>query len=469
MTSLFDLPVDKPNSNQTTESKRSRPTPTRVVLTVTELTTAIRLQLETAYPEVWVEGEILNSRLWKTGHLYFTLKDGSARLKGVMFRSALRYLKFKPEDGQQVVARGRVSVYEPNGEYQIVCEHMEPHGIGALQLAFDQLRRRLEEEGLFDADQKRPIPQLPRKIGVITSLDGAAIKDILQVLHRRHPNVHIVISPTRVQGQGAAHEIAHRLQQLGRVPEIDVIIIGRGGGSMEDLWAFNEEQVARAIASAPVPIISAVGHETDFTISDFVADVRAATPSAAAEIVVTRKDEIANRISRAQTQLIGALRSGLQRRLAEVRNLERRPGLTGWPARLTLRGRQAGELSHLLARSVRTTVVNQERRVHTLRLRLEALDLRRRFAVIRTRLVSARERLVHTTQATRRSREGLLRTIASRLDTLSPLAVLSRGYAVCWAADDRAIVRDSTTVSPGQEVRVTLHRGELECEVKRIK
>ena len=467
MTSLFDLPVDKPNPAQTTGSERARPAPTRLVLTVTELTTAIRLQLESAYPEVLVEGEISNSRLWKTGHLYFTLKDGNATLKGVMFRSALRHLKFKPEDGQHVVARGRVSVYEPKGEYQIVCEHMEPHGVGALQLAFDQLRRRLEEEGLFDADRKRPAPILPRKIGVLTSLDGAAIKDILQVLHRRYPNVHVVISPTRVQGQSATHEIARGLQQLGRVPEIDVIIIGRGGGSIEDLWAFNEEQVARAIASAPVPVISAVGHESDFTISDFVADVRAATPSAAAEIVVARKDEIANRITRCETQLIGALRNGLQRRLAGVHTLERRPGLTGWPARLTLRGRQAGELSYLLARSIRTTVVNQERRVHTLRLRLEALDLRRRFAVIRTRLVSARERLVHTTQTTRRTREGLLRAVAGRLETLSPLAVLSRGYAVCWTADGRAIVRDATTVTPGQEVRVTLHRGELECEVKR--
>ena len=467
MTDLFDLSADEPTPDQTPEPARPRPAPTRRVLTVTELTAAIRLQLESAYPEVWVEGEISNSRLWKTGHLYFTLKDGNAQLKSVMFRSALRYLRFKPEDGQHVVARGRVSVYEPKGEYQIVCEHMEPHGVGALQLAFDQLRRRLEQEGLFDADRKRPAPQLPRKIGVLTSLDGAAVKDILQVLHRRYPNVHVVISPARVQGDGAALEIARGLRQLGRVPGIDVIIVGRGGGSMEDLWAFNEERVARAIAAAPVPVISAVGHETDYTISDFVADVRAATPSAAAEIVVARKDEIASRITRSETRLRGALRDGLQRRRAEVHALERRPGLAGWPARLTLRGRQAAELSHLLARSVRTTVGRQERRVHTIRLRLAALDLRRRLAAIRTRLVAARERLVHTTQAARRTREGRLRAVAGRLETLSPLAVLSRGYAVCWTADGAAIVRDATTVTPGQGVRVTLHRGELECEVKR--
>ena len=283
---LFSLPF---------EDDRRRPAqpppPERRVLTVTELTAAIRGLLETSFGDVWVEGEISNCRVWNTGHMYFTLKDGGAQIKAVMFRSAVRYLKFKVEDGQHVVARGRLGVYDPKGEYQIVCEHLEPRGLGALQLAFEQLKKRLQAEGLFDPARKRPLPSLPRKIGIVTSLDGAAIRDIIQVLRRRHPNAHLVIRPTRVQGDGAADDIARALRAIAKVPGVDVVIAGRGGGSIEDLWAFNEEIVARAIAACPVPVISAVGHEVDFTIADFVADLRAPTPSAAAELVVAAKDD----------------------------------------------------------------------------------------------------------------------------------------------------------------------------------
>ncbi len=259
---------------------------------VTELTVRVRDLLEAEFFEVWVEGELSNCRVWNTGHLYFTLKDGASQIKAVIFRSALRYLKFKPADGLRVVARGRVSVYEPKGEYQLVCEHLEPHGLGALQLAFEQLKKRLQAEGLFDAARKRPLPSLPRKIGIVTSLDGAAIRDIIKVLRRRYANAHLVICPARVQGEDAAPEIARALRQIARVPGVDVVIVGRGGGSIEDLWAFNEEVVARAIARVPVPVISAVGHETDVTIADFVADVRAPTPSAAAELVVSAEGRV---------------------------------------------------------------------------------------------------------------------------------------------------------------------------------
>jgi exodeoxyribonuclease VII large subunit len=458
MTALFQLPFDEP--------KRGGRAPEHRVLSVTELTAAIRLELESTFPEVLVEGEISNSRLWKTGHFYFTLKDATGQLKAVMFRSSLSYIRFTPEDGQHVVARGRVSVYAPKGEYQLVCEHLEPHGLGALQLAFDQLRQRLKAEGLFDAARKRALPALPRKIGVVTSLDGAAIKDIIHILHRRYPNVHLVISPARVQGDGAGIEIVRSLRQLGRVAGIDVIIVGRGGGSIEDLWAFNEERVARAIAASPVPVISAVGHETDYTISDFVADLRVPTPSAAAEVVVARKDEMANRITRAEARLQSALRDLVQRCRAKVHALERRPGLAGWPARLVLRGRHAADFSHRLARSARATVGRQERRTYGLRLRLEALDLGRRLGDVRIRVLAAREHLVHAAHEVRRGRDGRLRAIAGRLENLSPLAVLSRGYAVCSTADHATIVHDASTVRPGQGVRVTLHRGELMCEVK---
>src|SRR5439155_3252325 len=253
-----------------------------------------------------------NCRIWNTGHLNFTLKDSAAQIRGVIFRSALRYLKFKPADGLRVVARGRVSVYEPKGEYQLVCEHLEPHGLGALQLAFDQLKKRLQDEGLFDAARKRPLPALPRKIGIVTSLDGAAIRDIVKVLGRRYANAHIVIRPARVQGDGAAVEIARGIRAIGRVAAVDVVIVGRGGGSIEDLWAFNEEIVARAIARCPVPIISAVGHETDVTIADFVADVRAPTPSAAAEIVVAAKEDFSARIDRLHDRLRAGARTRVQ-------------------------------------------------------------------------------------------------------------------------------------------------------------
>src|SRR5918912_285395 len=232
----------------------------RRILSVTELTVRLRDLLETEFGEIWVEGELSNCRVWNTGHLYFTLKDGSSQIRAVIFRSALRYLKFKPADGLRVVARGRVSVYEPKGEYQLVCEHLEPHGLGALQLAFDQLKKRLQAEGLFDAARKRPLPALPRKIGIVTSLDGAAIRDIIKVLRRRYANAHLIVRPTRVQGEGAALDIARAIAAIGKVRGVDVVIVGRGGGSIEDLWAFNEDVVARAIAGFLVPTTSAAGH-----------------------------------------------------------------------------------------------------------------------------------------------------------------------------------------------------------------
>src|SRR5436853_4426283 len=270
MSGLFDLPFE----DEPVPPAEARPVQRRV-LTVTELTVALRDTLEERFFEVWVEGELSGCRVWNTGHMYFTLKDGSSQVRSVIFRSALRYLKFKPADGLRVIARGKLSVYEPKGEYQFVCEHLEPHGLGARQLAFDQLKKRLQEEGLFDQARKRPLPALPRKIGIVTSLDGAAIRDIIKVLRRRYANAHLVICPARVQGEDAAPDIARALRQIARVPGVDAVIVARGGGSIEDLWAFNEEIVARAIARVPVPVVSGVGHETDVTIADFVADLRA--------------------------------------------------------------------------------------------------------------------------------------------------------------------------------------------------
>jgi len=475
MSDLFDLPFEEDEAPELEAGPPplvEPPAPSRPayrVLTVTELTVRVRDLLEAEFFEVWVEGELSNCRIWNTGHLYFTLKDGSSQIRAVIFRSALRYLKFKPVDGLRVVARGRVSVYEPKGEYQLVCEHLEPHGLGALQLAFDQLKARLQAEGLFDAARKRPLPSLPRKIGIVTSLDGAAIRDIIKVLRRRYANAHLVICPARVQGEDAAPEIARALRRIARIPGVDVVIVGRGGGSIEDLWAFNEEVVARAIARVPVPVISAVGHETDVTIADFVADVRAPTPSAAAELVVSAKDDFCSRIDRLHGRLGAAARGRVQALSRRVHVAGARPAFAGLPGRVAMRGRHAAELSHALARVMRAGLAARERRRQQIERQLTTFDLGRRLAGIRTRLVGAGGRLSGAVRRRQHRAEAQLGSVAGRLDTLSPLAVLGRGYAVAWNADRTRVLRDAAKVAPGDTVRVTLSRGELECEVRDTK
>ena len=444
------------------------PPAARRVLTVTELTIRIRDALEQQLGEVWVEGELSNCRIWNTGHLYFTLKDASSQLRGFMFRSALRYLRFKPSDGTRVLARGRITVYEPKGEYQLVCEHLEPQGLGALQLAFDQLKKRLQHEGLFDTARKRPLPALPRKIGIVTSVEGAAIRDIIKVLRRRYANAHLVIAPARVQGEGAALELARALRAIGRVNGVDVVIVGRGGGSIEDLWAFNEEIVARAIARCTVPVVSAVGHETDFTIADFVADVRAPTPSAAAELVVARKDEFCGRIDRLHDRLRAATRARVARVRSAVHALAGRSAFAGFAGRLAMRGRHTAELAHAIARLTRAMITARSRRLQAIERQLGTYDVGRRLADIRTRLVGADGRLAGAV-ARRHDRAGArLGHVAGRLESLSPLAVLGRGYAVCWDADRVRIIRAATDVSSGDTIRVTLSRGEIEAMVSKI-
>jgi exodeoxyribonuclease VII large subunit len=466
MTTLFDLPFEEdPQPEPVTREPEPPPPEPRRVLTVSELTARIRTLLEQKFFEIWVEGELSNCRVWNTGHMYFTLKDAGAQIKGVMFSSALRRLRFKPQDGLRVVARGKVSVYPVKGEYQILCEHLEPEGLGARQLAYEQLKQRLAAEGLFHQDRKRPLPALPRKIGVVTSLDGAAVRDIIKVLRSRYANAHIIIRPTRVQGEGAALDIARALAAIGKVRDVDVVIVGRGGGSIEDLWAFNEEVVARAIAGCRVPTISAVGHETDVTIADFVADVRAATPSAAAEMVVTRKDDFCARIDRLSQRVTSAMTARVHRLESKLRALEARAGYTGARGRIAMRGRHAADLSHELRRALRAQLAARERAYQALRLKLETFDLRRRLGQVRTRLVGADGRLVAAFDRGRHAHDARLRSAVARLESLSPLAVLGRGYAVCWNHDRTRIIRDATTVAAGDRVRVTLAAGEISCEV----
>lgn len=462
MTSLFDLPFEE-------EPEPVQPAaglPARVVVyTVSALTAEIRDCLDARFGEVAVEGELSNCRRYQTGHLYFTLKDRDAQIRAVMFRSAVRELRFKPEDGQHVLVRGRVSVYEAKGEYQLICDSLEPQGLGALQLAFEQLKRRLAAEGLFEETRKRPLPLLPRKIGIVTSLDGAALRDILSVLRKRYPQAHVVIRPARVQGDGAAGEIAQGLRAICRVPGVDVVIVARGGGSIEDLWAFNQEPVARAIASCPVPVISAVGHETDYTIADFVADVRAPTPSAAAERVVARRDEFVGHIDRQVERLRAAVRRGVLERRARVHALEGRRAFAGVPANVAMRARHLGELTQELRQALRSRIDAASRRRLLLDRALERHDPRRRLAATGTRLVELRSRLDGAVERRRTRAASQLGALAGRLDTLSPLAVLGRGYAVCWDESRTRVIRRAGEVAAGEQVRVTLGEGELRARV----
>jgi exodeoxyribonuclease VII large subunit len=453
MDDWLELPFEEPH----------RPT-VRRPLSVSELTARLRSLVESAFGTVVVEGEISNCRQWSSGHIYFTLKDDHAQLRAVVFRMTARGLRFAPEDGMHVIARGRLSLYEVKGEYQLVCDTLEPKGLGALQAAFEQLKRRLQADGLFDAARKRPLPVLPRRIGVVTSLDGAAVRDVLRVLTSRYPSVRVVIRPARVQGDGAAQDLVRALRAVSKVPEVDVVIVGRGGGSAEDLWAFNEEVLARAIAACPVPVISAVGHEVDFTIADFVADVRAATPSNAAEIVVERAEHFRSRIERADERLRATMRARSDRRRLGLLRLD--ADLRQWPVRVVMLDRDRQELGLRLRHALGGHVARLTQRFEGWRRRLDRRDVRRVLAELGTRLERADGRLRERASRRRLAADARVRELAGRLDALSPLAVLGRGYAVCWNAARTSIIRSAQAVAPGDGVRVTLSAGELACRVE---
>lgn len=432
-------------------------------MTVADLNARLKGLVEAGFSRVEVEGQVSGFRPHSSGHLYFTLKDERSQIRAVMFRTDARRLTFKLEDGQHVVARGRVSVYEVRGEYQIICDRLEPHGQGALQLAFEQLKRRLAAEGLFDAARKRPLPVLPRKIGIVSSRSGAALQDMLRVLSARHPCAHVVFRDARVQGDGAAEDLTRALRAITAVPGVDVVILGRGGGSIEDLWAFNDERLARAIAKSPVPVISAVGHEVDFTISDFVADLRAATPSNAAELVVDRADTFRDRIDRAVERLSAVMRRTVDGRHQRVLRAAAR--LDGYPTRIVLRQRDCQEFELRMRHAQLDRLARAGQRFEQLRRRLEARDVRRVAADWRLRLARMDSRLRETGLARVQQADVRSRELAARLHALSPLAVLGRGYAVCWNDARTSIIRSASSVSPGDAVRVTVAEGELRCQV----
>jgi len=376
------------------------------IYSVSELTSELKILIEGSFSGVWVEGEISNFKLHTSGHMYFTLKDDRGQLRAVMFRGSNRAIQFRPEDGLAVT---------------IYVEYMEPKGLGALQLGFEQLKARLEAEGLFDPARKRSIPLLPGKIGIVTSPTGAAIRDILQIIHRRFANVEIVVFPVRVQGDGAAAEIVEGIEVLNKRRDLDVLIVARGGGSIEDLWAFNEEMVARAIYASQTPVVSAVGHETDFTIADFVSDVRAPTPSAAAELVISRKDELTQRVDDLLSRLVTHMRYQADRNAERLRSVER----------------------HLQLLSPLERVKRQRER-----LKEEAVGLQ----------WSMNHRLALW--------RGELRTSVGKLDSLSPLAILARGYSVCRRLPDLSIVTRAASVEENGRLEVLLAQGGLICRVE---
>jgi len=389
------------------------------ILSVSQLTTQIKNLLEGSFPDVWVEGEISNLTIPQSGHAYFTLKDEHAQVRTVLFRSSQRFLKFTLQHGMQAICRGRISVYDPRGEYQLILEYIEPKGVGALQLAFEQLKTRLEKEGLFDLDRKRALPLLPRRIGIITSPTGAAIRDMLRVIKRRHPRMHILLYPVPVQGEAAAPAIVEALQYFSRERSVDVVIVGRGGGSLEDLWAFNEESVARAIVGSTVPVISAIGHETDYTIADFAADLRAPTPSAAAELVVESEESFREGIHTLTSNLVRSMQQMLERARAR---LSKEMRLLGDPRR-----------------------------------RLEHLEQRVDELVHRMSIGLARH--------VQRDRARLRATIAG-LDHLNPLGILSRGYSITRLLPTGEILKDSSVVRQGDLLSTSLHDGEVLSRVE---
>src|SRR5579859_197966 len=435
------------------------------ILSVSELTQRVKGLFEKNFAEVWVEGEVSNFRPASSGHLYFTLKDATSQLRAVCFRNQARYLKFKPQDGISVIARGRLSVYEARGEYQLYVELLEPAGLGALQLAFEQLKAKLSAEGLFETVRKKQLPVLPRTVGVVTSPTGAVIRDILRVLKRRFRNMNVLLYPVKVQGEGAAKEISEGIQYLNRHSLADVMIVARGGGSLEDLWAFNEEVVARAIAGSKIPVISAVGHETDFSIADFVADLRAPTPSVAAELVVHRKQDYLTELENRARRMAQVFRFKLSEAREQLTALKMHRVFQTLAAKLEERGQRVDDLVSVLDRSLRIRL--NAGREGWLRASAGVLryDFRRLLGLKRARLDERGTRIESVFKRYLVERRNRLNQVGSILRERSPLGILSRGYSITRDALGN-IIRDAAAVPMGSEILVRLGRGELGATVR---
>ena len=442
------------------------PRPTRRIWPVRELVAQIRELIEQEYGDVWVEGEISNYRPAPSGHVYFTLKDADAQLPIVLFRRQAMLLRFRPEDGLHVLVRGRVSVYEQRGQMQLVAETMEPVGAGSLQLAFEQLKERLKAEGLFDAARKRPLPAFPRTAGIITSPTGAVIRDFLSIVSRRHSGLSVLVCPVSVQGDQAPAEIESAIAQLNASSLVDLIVLARGGGSLEDLAAFNSEPVARAIAASLLPIVSAIGHETDFTIADFVADVRASTPSAAAELVVQSRREFDRHIAVLREDLASRIRMRLLEWKHRVQELAAHRGFRR-PLDVLRQSRQrADEFTSRLAMGLQARLDESRRRFTAVQLRIASFDFRAKIGALRLRLEKRSADLGRRAERFLRVKRERFERLRLQLEERNPLRVLERGYAVAYDASG-AVLRSADQVSLGDAVSVQLARGRLTTEVKK--
>jgi len=442
--------------------------PERHVWSVRALVAAVRGLVERQYSDCWVEGEISNFRNPDSGHLYFTLKEQDAQIRVVMFRSSARLLRFRPENGLHVTVRGRITIYEDRGELQISAEFMEPQGVGALQLAFEQLKARLQAEGLFEAARKKPIPPLPRRIGIITSPQGAALRDILNILARRHRSANILIYPAQVQGDAAAAEVTAGLRHFqGRVrgdAGVEVIIIARGGGSAEDLSAFNHEGLARAVVASKIPVISAIGHETDFTIIDFVADLRAPTPSAAAELVIRSRQEIEAQTEELDRRLERAVRYRLLMARQGLTELAQHGAFASMMDGIRRGQQRLDEKRFRLEKAERLSLERCHRRLESASSAVRHYDVRRRLAATRQQLESSVSNLAAATRAHLLAGRALLDRRTASLEALSPLAILNRGYALVFDANGQ-LVKDAARLAPGNEMSARLARGQVRARV----
>ena len=440
---------------------------TRRIWTVRQLVGAVRTALEREYTDIYLEGEISNLRPAESGHLYFTLKDGDAQIRIVMFRSQARLLRFKPANGMQVIARGRVTIYEPRGELQLSAEYLEPKGAGALQVAFEQLKAKLAEEGLFDAARKKPIPPMPRRIGIVTSPSGAAIRDMLNVLRRRHESVNVLIFPAQVQGESAPIEVTAGLQYFNRMREVEVIIVARGGGSAEDLAAFNHEGLARAVASSKIPVISAIGHETDFTIVDFVADLRAPTPSAAAELVIRSRQEIEAQAEDLYHRLDRAVRYRLLMARQELSVRTQQGAFARMMDGINRRQQRLDEVGYRLERAQGQLLERSYRRWEIASSSVRHYDARQRLAAIRQRIAAQTATLAAAAHARLLAGRAILDRRIAALEALSPVAILNRGYALVFDANGE-LVKDAGRLQSGDDISARLARGRLRARVNSV-
>jgi exodeoxyribonuclease VII large subunit len=438
----------------------------RRIWTVRDLVAAVRTHIEREYGDTWVEGEISNFRAHDSGHLYFTLKDRNSQLSVVMFRSQARLLRFRPEDGMQILVRGRVTIYEDRGQLQISAEYLEPKGAGALQIAFEQLKAKLEAEGLFDVARKKAIPALPGRIGVVTSPQAAALRDILNILQRRHHTASVLIYPAQVQGETAAVEVRAGIRHFNQARNVDVIVVARGGGSAEDLAAFNDEALARAVAASEIPVVSAVGHETDFTIIDFVADLRAPTPSAAAEMVIRSRQDIEEQVRSLQQRLEKGLRYHLLRVRQSLTELAQHGAFGRMMDLIHRRHQRLDDLGNRLAHAERDALEGCRRRLEMLSGAIRHYDARRILAGMGKELDARTAVIVSATRELLRQRRARFEHFLGQLEALSPTAILERGYALVFDSSGKLLL-DAGRVSSGEEISARVARGTLIASVKR--